>query len=108
MWQEEPIKYHKKKNSNKSKADRKSDHKHQYDKVVIFEYKYLGHTYYMGVWYCSICGKIGDQTETRFPWGWRMTKEDWHKKHPDAKWVKLENSLSWFQIRNINELLEEK
>lgn len=108
MWQEEPIKYQKKKNSDKSKADRKSDHKHQYDKVVIFEYEYLGHIYYMGVWYCSICGKIGDQTETRFPWGWRMTKEDWKKKYSDAKWVKLENSLSWFKIRNINELLEEK
>ena len=108
MWEEEQIKYMKKKYSGISKANKKSDHKHQYDKVVIFEYSHMDSIYYMGVWYCSICGKIGEQTETKFPWGWRMTKEGWQKKYPDAKWIKLSSDIKWFDVRNINEVLEEK
>ena len=104
-YEEECVPYKKRKGGNISKAKRKSDHKHSYDRVIIFEYNFYNKTYYMGVWYCSICGKIGEQTETKFPWGWRMSKEDWQKKYPNAVWKKLDDSLSWININNINEVL---
>ena len=58
MVQENEIpKYLKQKESNISKSNRKSKHKHQYEECLI-QYDFLNtclHTY------CTICGKIGDR-----------------------------------------------
>lgn len=106
--EEESVRYQKKKDGDISKANKKSKHKHVYDKIVIFEYQNkmtLANVWYIAVYYCSICGKIGDQVENRFPWGWNRTKEEWLEKYPDAIFVKLERGKSWIDIANINEVL---
>ena len=108
MYEEQEIKYLKKKYGNISKANKKSDHKHQYDKIVIFQYKPLAFpepVWNIGVYYCSICGKIGKQVEDRFPFGWKWTKEQWLEKYPDAICVDLEKGVSWIMINNINEVI---
>ena len=59
---EEPkIPYRKKKDGDISKANKKSKHKHIYDKTCVFEYQYKdwSSAYYAGYTYCSICGKLG-------------------------------------------------
>ena len=59
---EEPkIPYRKKKDGDVSKANKKSKHKHIYDKTCVFEYQHKDWTsvHYVGYTYCSICGKLG-------------------------------------------------
>lgn len=100
--------YKKKKDGDISKANKKSKHKHIYDKIVIFEYQRnitAAKIWYTAAYYCSICGKIGDQVEIHFPWGWNKTKEEWLEKYPDAIFVKLERGKSWIDITNISEVL---
>lgn len=62
MIQDEIPKYLKQKESNTSKSNRKSKHKHQYEECliqypIIFAGKTFINTKLYG--YCSICGKIG-------------------------------------------------
>ena len=76
--EEEKVRYHKKKDSDISKANKKSKHKHIYDKKVVFEYQgngALDSIWHIGVCYCSICGKIGDQIKTSFLQNYKKAKE---------------------------------
>lgn len=65
MIQENEIpKYLKSTESNISKSNRKSNHKHQYEECIIrYKFSFMGknnlHTELSS--YCSICGKIGDR-----------------------------------------------
>ena len=65
MIQENDIpKYLKSTESNISKSNRKSKHKHQYEECIIrYKFSFMGknnlHTELSS--YCSICGKIGDR-----------------------------------------------
>lgn len=65
MIQENEIpKYLKSTESNISKSNRKSKHKHQYEECIIrYKFSFMGknnlHTELSS--YCSICGKIGDR-----------------------------------------------
>lgn len=106
--EEEKIPYLKKKDSNVSKANKKSKHKHKYDKIIIFEYQRsmtLARIWHTAVYYCSICGKIGNQVEGFVALDWNRTKEEWLEKYPDAIFVKLERGKRWYDIKNINEVL---
>lgn len=106
--EEENIRYQKKKDSNVSKANKKSKHKHIYDKKIIFEYQgsmTMAGVWHIGVCYCSICGKIGDQIETSFLQNYKRTKEEWLEKYPDAIFIKLKRGKRWYDIKNINEVL---
>ena len=106
---DEPNMPHKKKkDSDVSKANKKSKHKHVYDKKVVFEYQgngALDSLWHIGVSYCSICGKIGDQIESNFLQNYKKTKEEWLEKYPDVIFIKLERGKSWIDINNINEVL---
>jgi hypothetical protein len=107
-YEEENIRYQKKKDSNISKANKKSDHKHKYDKIVLFEYQHsmtMASVWHTAVYYCSICGKIGNQVEGFVTWGWNKTKEEWLEKYPNAIFVKLERGKSWYDVSNINEVI---
>ena len=111
MYEEREIKYFKKKYGNISKANKKSDHKHKYDKIILFEHQRsmtMATVRHTAVYCCSICGQIGNQVEGLVAWGWNKTKEEWLEKYPDATFVKLERGKSWFDVKNINEMLEEK
>ena len=69
--EEKPMPYIKKKESNTSKAEKKSKHKHIYDKIVLFKYTFRDNTNTSGYDiynYCSICGKIE-------PLDWRYYKD---------------------------------
>lgn len=106
--EEENIRYQKKKDSNVSKANKKSKHKHIYDKIVIFEYQRsmtAARIWHAAVYCCSICGKIGNQVEGFFVWDLKRTKEEWLEKYPDATFIKLERGKRWYDIKNINEVL---
>lgn len=65
MIQENEIpKYLKSTESNISKSNRKSKHKHQYEECIIrYKFSFMGknnlHTQLSS--YCTICGKIGDR-----------------------------------------------
>ena len=101
------VPHKKKKESDTSKANKKSKHKHIYDKKAIFEYQgngALDSIWYIGIYYCSICGKIGRQIDTSFLQNYKKTREEWLEKHPDATFIKLERGRSWFNINNINEV----
>ena len=50
---DEELKYKKKKPSNVSKSKEKSNHKHSYEKCVIYNDKHV-----TTAEYCTICGKI--------------------------------------------------
>jgi len=104
---ESNMPYKKKKDGDVSKANKKSKHKHIYDKIVIFEYQHsmtMAHVWHTAVYYCSICGKIGNQAEGLLT-SWNKTKEEWLEKYPDAMFVKLERGKHWYDIENINEVL---
>ena len=111
--QEEKIPYRKKKDGDVSKANKKSKHKHIYDKTCVFEYQYKGwaSVHYAGYTYCSICGKLGkhipdtymSKREDGTYYFWQ--KEDYEKAFPDALWIKLEKGKSFFNIDNINEVI---
>lgn len=61
---EEVGKYRTKKESNVSKSNRKSKHKHLYKECLIqYDYEYLGshRTRTHLASYCSVCGKIGEK-----------------------------------------------
>lgn len=108
MYEEKEIKYLKKKYGNISKANKKSDHKHEYDKKVVFEYQgngALDSIWHIGVSYCSVCGKIGDQIESNFLQSYKKTKEEWLEKYPDVIFVKLERGKHWYDVSNINEVI---
>lgn len=101
------IPHKKKKESDVSKSSKKSKHKHAYDKRVVFEYQgngALDDIWYIGAYYCSICGKIGDQIETKIFQNYKKTKEEWLEKYPDVIFIKLERGKHWFNITNINEV----
>lgn len=83
-YENEVLKYHKKKESNISKAKKKSKHKHQY-KECLLQYKYnfkdnvftdeekeKKHTTLSS--YCVICGKIGGQLENSIVIDYLQTK----------------------------------
>ncbi|MCU6731149.1 Uncharacterised protein [uncultured Coprococcus sp.] len=65
MIQENEIpKYLKSTESNISKSNRKSKHKHQYEECIIrYKFSFMGknNLYTELSSYCSICGKIGDR-----------------------------------------------
>ena len=108
MYEEKEIKYFKKKYGNISKANKKSDHKHKYDKIILFEYQRsmtAERIWHTAVYYCSICGKIGNQVEGLITLDWNRTKEAWLEKYPDAIFIKLERGKRWYDITNINEVL---
>ena len=114
--QDKPIKYFKKSDSNISKANLKSKHKHVYTKVVILAYKYEAdyinpnaHIFAEPHKYCSICGKIGESL-------WRLdfngtyntlsyTLERYKERYPDALIIKSKfNNL--FKLKTIDEFEE--
>lgn len=106
--EEENVRYQKKKDGDVSKANKKSKHKHIYDKIVLFEYQRsmtAARIWHTAVYYCSICGKIGNQVEGLITWDWNRTKEAWLEKYPDAIFIKLERGKRWYDIANINEVL---
>lgn len=77
MIQDEIPKYLKQKESNTSKSNRKSKHKHQYEECLIqYPITFAGKSYTKtGLYnYCTICGKIGD----RFP-ETELYKKHYHK-----------------------------
>lgn len=65
MIQENEIpKYRKQKESNISKSNRKSKHKHQYEECLIqYQFDFLGENNILTSLrsYCTICGKLGDR-----------------------------------------------
>lgn len=65
MIQEPEIsKHHKTTESNISKSNRKTKHKHQYEECLIqYNFDFAGKTYITTTLhsYCTICGKIGDR-----------------------------------------------
>lgn len=65
MIQEPEIpKYLKQKESNISKSNRKSKHKHQYEECLIqYNFNFVGKIHITTSLhsYCTICGKIGDR-----------------------------------------------
>jgi hypothetical protein len=102
------IPHKKKKDGDVSKANKKSKHKHIYDKIVLFEYQRsmtAARIWYTAAYYCSICGKIGNQVEGLLIYDWDRPKEAWLEKYPDATLVKLERGKRWYDIANINEVL---
>lgn len=114
-FQEEKIPYLKKKESNISKANKKSKHKHIYDKTVVIEYQHkdtYANVRQAAFTYCSICGKLGkhipntymrkNEDGTYHFW----TKEDYQEAFSDAIWIQLEKGKSFFDIYNINEVLK--
>ena len=60
---DEVGKYHPKKQSNTSKSNKKSKHKHIYKACLFEDYSFerLEPRLYIGT-YCSVCGKIGNRT----------------------------------------------
>lgn len=113
---EEPkIPYRKKKDGDVSKADKKAKHKHIYDKTVVIEYQHKD-TYasvrQAAFTYCSICGKLGkhipdtymrkNEDGTYHFW----TREDYQEAFLDALWIQLERGKSFFDIDNINEVID--
>lgn len=110
--EESKIPYRKKKDGDVSKANKKSNHKHNYYGQVIFEYqgKYgNSNINHHGMSYCTICGKIGKSLEgymSRREDGsyYFWTLEDYLKKYPKADFVQLEKGKTFFDIDNINEV----
>jgi hypothetical protein len=117
---EEPkIPYRKKKDGNISKAEKKSKHKHIYDKTALFFFQYKNGytfdgektTFFRCNEYCSICGKIGDSLpKWGAPdyWDWikAHTLVEWLYKYPNAKVVNLGEIHNFYDIQNINEVTE--
>ena len=102
---EPTIPYKKKKESNTSKANKKSKYKHIYDKVVILETHIAGLNIIKVFQYCSFCGKIGPQLNRPFKTEeWNLTAKDWIDKYPNADYFDLGNKTSIFNINNINEV----
>lgn len=114
---EPKIPYKKKKDGNISKANKKSKHKHIYDKIAIFFFQYKnGYTfdgeksfYFRCNEYCSICGKLGDSLPkwgTPEYWDWisAHTLEEWQEKYPTAEIINLGEIYSFYDIKNINEV----
>ena len=69
MIQDDISKYLKQKESNISKSNRKSKHKHQYKECLIqFPIAFTGKTFINTklYGYCSICGKIGSVKNGKF------------------------------------------
>lgn len=81
--EKEEMPYRKKKESSISKSEAKSKHKHQYDKVVIVVYTLQhGTVFSRPYYYCSICGKIGEDACSLFENGKILQLEDLIKKFP--------------------------
>lgn len=59
---QESPKYRKSKNSNVSKVNKKSKHKHLYEECLIrYDYAFMKPTITCLRSYCTICGKIGER-----------------------------------------------
>ena len=93
------IPHKKKKDGDISKANKKSKHKHVYDKVVVFRHHEFD--WLVGEYYCSICGKIGN---TVYPLIWKKSKEQWLKEQPDVVFIETSKEKPWYNIDNINEV----
>lgn len=89
-------KYKKKRQSNTSKSDKRSDHKHTYEKIIII-YPLSGST---PVWdkRCPVCGRLGNMSYAARHEGLRKehgakiitpecfySAEELHEKFPDTK-----------------------
>jgi hypothetical protein len=99
------VPYKKKKESNTSKANKKSKHKHIYDKVAILETHGVTWNMTNVFQYCSVCGKIGPQLNRPFKVEeWNLTEKDWANKYPNADYFDLGNKMPIFDINNINEV----
>lgn len=64
QYETEIPKYHKSTESNVSKSNRKSKHKHQYEECLIqYNFDFVGKNHLITCLhsYCTICGKIGDK-----------------------------------------------
>jgi hypothetical protein len=113
ILKEEKIPYFKKSDCNVSKANKKSKHKHIYDKHAICEFtlKTAGQTHLEVYSYCSVCGKIEPLDWNHWKdfirkekWSW--TKEDYLKEFPDAIYLKCpDNCKPYFDMNNINEAI---
>lgn len=109
--EENTVRYIKKKDSDVSKANKKSKHKHIYDKEVIFEYNYKKsdtpeeyRSYYMKRTYCSVCGKMNDDFSIRELLKLN-NKEEIIANYPNIMIITLKNGDSPIWITNINEVL---
>lgn len=101
------IPHRKKKESDTSKANKKSKHKHIYDKKVIIEYRFkdgTGNYLYSPYTYCSICGKLGNTLIKEISKEWNDTKEEWFKIFPDATFLSSGTKLPILNFNNINEV----
>ena len=105
------IPYRKKKDGNISKANKKSKHKHIYDKEVIFEYNYKKsdtpeecRSHYIKRTYCSICGKMNEDFSIREFCKFN-NKEEIIANYPNVMIITLKNGDSPLWIANINEVL---
>lgn len=117
---EEPkIPYKKKKDGDISKANRKSKHKHVYDKTALFFFQYKNGytfdgektTFFRCNEYCSICGKIGDSLPkwgTPDYWDWINTHTlvEWLDKYPNAEVINLGEIYNFYDIKNIHEVVD--
>ena len=114
--QEEKVKYYKKKDQS-SKAEKKSDHKHSYDRhlIVIVPYEHI--TILQCKKYCSICGKIGgslstrclkEEPETTYPFkGMTLTREmtlkELQAEYPAAKLAEAKSRKQAWWADNVSE-----
>ena len=88
MIQENEIpKYLKQRESNISKSNRKSKHKHHYEECLIqYHLPRSTRTYILLYSYCIICGKIGDKFKEDTPIGKcysLITDEELYEKYHD-------------------------
>ena len=117
-FEEPKVPYKKKKDGNVSKANKKSKHKHIYDKIALFYFQYKNGTAFDGEKfthfrcneYCSICGKIGDflpKWGTSEYWNWinAHTLQEWIDKYPTADIINLGEIYNFYDIKNINEVM---
>ena len=96
---DEESKYRKKTDSNISKSQRKTKHKHRYKGCLIkYSFKYLGETYYRvnPASYCTICGKIGDNILHR-------PVTDKLKMLNTEEILKMNKDLKVFEIKDIRQ-----
>lgn len=70
---EEKTKYKKRK---VKVTPKKSDHKHNYEKRVLFHYNVRGFDFYFSGLTCTICGKVGSTTRFETENGRWLTNEE--------------------------------
>ena len=100
VLERETPKYRKHKESNVSKGNRKSKHKHTYV-PAIFHYLYVGplgnkHDNYAVGQYCSLCGKIG-----KYQKAFEKTPDGFYRRPSDEEILEKNKDLEIFEVENF-------